>query len=133
MDFYRASSDIKCRPLSYTQNGVPKKRPERPRASRASTVAKGWSLFCRHVWWHVDAFWLKPKSVHCTSETKKRPLYFKTQKHPLYSKTKTTVSIISYGSVNSKAVAISSLVKSSTNNQHQKLGLALEMATVSLA
>ena len=47
-------------------------------------------------------------------ETKKRPLYFKTKKRPMYSKTKTTVSIISYGSVNSKAVATSSLVKSST-------------------
>ena len=30
--------------------GVPKKRPERPGASRASTVLKGWSLFCRHAW-----------------------------------------------------------------------------------
>ena len=26
--------------------GVPKKRPERPGASRASTVVKRWSLFC---------------------------------------------------------------------------------------
>ena len=59
--------------------GVPKKRPERPGASRASTVVKGWSLLSCHVWWHVDAFWLKasnvlqkPKSVQCTP--KRQPL-----------------------------------------------------------
>ena len=62
--------------------GVPKKRPERPGASRASTEVKRWSLFCYHEWWHVDAFWLKPKSVHCTSKPKsvhctpkRKPLY----------------------------------------------------------
>ena len=105
--------------IKHQVTGVPKKRPERPGASRASTVVKRWSLFCRHEWWHVDAFWLNPKSIHCTSETKKRPQYFKTKKHPLYSKTKPTVSIFSYGSVNSKAVELLLLLYS----------IVLEMAT----